>query len=149
VQNNEVEIIKLGDVMKMTPSTTDFSQNILIMTVEEDDAVISHYLTILRDHCAQHCPQYSFMKTKGIVRSSGADNYSFGPIHSMIGKHRIGVSDGSPIVGQPFTINNNNWHTSKIELIISDNILITKNSVYAIHNNSVMRDQKLKDLGIQ
>lgn len=141
MQNNEVEIIKLGDVMKMTGSGT------LIMTVEEDDPTIIHYLNILRDY-KYYAPKYSFMKTKGIVRSSAENNYFSGTPFSNPNKHRIGIPDGDPIIGQSFTINNSSWCTSRIEIIISDNILITKNSVYAIHNNLIMRDQKLKDLGI-
>lgn len=147
MQNNEVEIIKLADVMKMTPPQT------LLMTVEEDDPIISHYLSILRDHCVQHYPQYSFMKTKGIVRSSAENKYFSGspfsnPPNMRAHKHITGISDGDPTIGQSFTVNNSSWQTSKIELIISDNILITKNSVYAIHDVSTLRDQKLKGLGI-
>lgn len=147
MQNNEVEIIKLGDVVRA------FGKSPLIMTVEEDDPIISHYLSILRDQCSHHYPQYGFMKTKGIVRSSSEDNYFSGtpfsnPPNMRMHKHRIGVSDGCPVVGQSFTINNSSWHTSKIEIIIRENIIITKNSIYAIHDLSTMRYQKLNDLGI-
>jgi hypothetical protein len=45
-----------------------------------------------------------------------------------------------------FTVGN--WHSSIVEKIINNNIVITKNSVYAIHSVSEFRDKKLKDLGI-
>ena len=40
------------------------------------------------------------------------------------------------------------WSTTVVVNIINDDIIITKNSIYAIHDVSKMRDKKLKDLGI-
>lgn len=137
--NKEVEIIKIGEIVRQPES------RFIIMTVEEDDSTISHYLSIFRDYAKHYLPNYSLLKTQGIIRSSGEDRYFSGRDSH---KHRSGISDGDPIIGQSFTINNGSWHTSRIENIINDNILLTKNSVYAIHNLSTMRDQKLKNLGI-
>lgn len=142
----EVELIKIGEIMKQ-PSHT------LIMLADEDEPAISHYISILKEHCEKNYPDYKFMKTKGIIRSSGENNYWSGnpfsnPPNMVAHRHLRGTSDSSPVIGQAFTINNSSWHTSPVEIIISDNIIITKNSVYAIHDASIMRDQKLKDLGI-
>jgi hypothetical protein len=140
--NKEVEIIKIGQIVRQPDS------RFIIMTVEEDDSTISHYLSILRDYASGYLPNYSLLKTQGIIRPSAEDKYGSLPPWSSEKKHLRGISDGDPIIGQSFTINNSSWHTSRIENIINDNILLTKNSVYAIHTLSTMRDQKLKNLGI-
>ena len=141
--NKEVEIIKIGEVIKQQDS------RYIVMTIEEDDSIISHDLSIFREYVSEYLPNYSLLKTQGIIRSSGENRYFSGfPPTLSDHKHLRGVSDGDPIIGQSFTINNSSWHTSKVENIINDNILLTKNSVYVIHSLSVMRDQKLKNLGI-
>jgi protein subunit release factor A len=40
------------------------------------------------------------------------------------------------------------WRTSVVDRIIEDCIVITKNSVYAIHDLALLRDNKLKELGL-
>ena len=64
------------------------------------------------------------------------------------GEGRRGIEDGSPIVGESYTLDNSSWYTSRIERVIDDCIIITKNSVYAIHSISDLRDKKLNNLGI-
>ena len=59
----------------------------------------------------------------------------------------IGVPDGDPIVGKTYGINGN-WYTSPIIKIIDNCVLITENSISAIHHISKIREDKLKQLGI-
>lgn len=71
-----------------------------------------------------------------------------GPIPYNNHQRLIGISDSHPIVGQQFTVNNQSWYSSRVEFIIDNCIIITRNSVYAIHDSSLFRDQKLTELGI-
>lgn len=145
--NNEVEIIKIGEILR-----NDILKNesrFVVMTVEDDDPTVNYYLSIFKDYVQSYLPNYSLLKTQGIIRGSGEDRYFSGNFNGLKShKHIRGRSDGDPIIGQSFTINNSSWHTSKVDNIIGDNIIMTKNSVYAIHNTSSMREQKLKNLGI-
>ena len=98
--------------------------------------IFDYYVSILKKNCEN---EYSFLKTdKSIV---GTPNVFRRDILK-------GTSDGDPIVGKPYTISNGVWHTSTVIKIVNDNVLITKNSVYAIHNISEMREKKINDLGI-
>lgn len=146
--NKEVEILKIGKVMPVLPikgtrvyDTSQFRKQ-TIMVVYDGGQVFDYYVGILKE-----CEEYNYMKTtKSIVgkpqtfRSSLVGNQ---PVDTL-----KGVSDGDPIIGQSYTINNSSWYTSKVEKIIDDYIIVTKNSVYAIHNLSDLRSKKINDLGI-
>ena len=148
--NKEVEILKIGNIMPVLPikgtrvyDTAQFRDKQTIMIVSDGDEIFDYYVNILRSNC----DDYNYLKTtKSIVgkpqtfRSSLVGNQ---PVDTL-----KGVSDGDPQINQSFTINNSSWYTSKVEKIIDDYIIITKNSVYAIHNLSDFRDKKLNDLGI-
>ena len=126
----EVEIIKLGDIFNST-----------ITIINNGDSTVEHYNKILIDNC------------EGFdIEETSADIYErFGDVARgkiSKGKSRNGKEDGRPIVGESYTLDNSSWHTSRIERVIDDCILITKNSVYAIHTVSELRDKKLKELGI-
>ena len=123
--------------------TSQFGNKQTIMVVYDGDQLFDYYVSILM----QNCNEYSFLKTtKSIVgkpqvfRSSLLGNQFMDTLK--------GLSDGDPVVGQSFTINNSSWYTSKVEKIIDDFIIITNNSVYAIHNLSDVRNKKINNLGL-
>lgn len=123
--------------------TSQFGNKQTIMVVYDGDQLFDYYVSILM----QNCNEYSFLKTtKSIIgkplffRSSLLGNQFMDTLK--------GLSDGDPVVGQSYTINNSSWYTSKVEKIIDDCIIITKNSVYAIHNLSDVRQKKLDGLGL-
>ena len=138
MKNQEVEILKIGTIL---PSTIENKNT--IMVVYNSGPIFDHYVNILREKC----DEYKYLKTEKSIVGTPQIFRS-----SLLGHKPVdtlkGISDGDPIVGIPYTINNGSWHTSKIEKIIDDYILITKNSVYAIHSVSEFRNNKLKDLGI-
>src|ERR1035437_2771630 len=146
--SNRVYIIKLGNVLSplnMLPGGSG-DKKATIMLVEEDSIVglqdiIGYYISVLRDSVKD---RYILMKTKGIVRQPNLNGDWFNTPSMPV----IGVSDGDPIIGSAFTINNSHWHTSSVLEIIEEDIFITKNSVYLIYNKSKERDKKLKNLGI-
>jgi hypothetical protein len=57
-----------------------------------------------------------------------------------------GIQNKEPKIGESYGIGN--WYTSTVNKIIDEDILITRNSVYAIHDVSKIRDKILNDLGI-
>lgn len=114
----------------------------IMMVVTDSGEPCDTYVKILRDQCPG---EYSFLKTsKAIVGPPKMGMRG----HVYEGHSIKGFSDGDPIVGQAYTINNSAWHTSTVERIIEDCVLITKNSVYAIHDPARIRDKKLGELGI-
>lgn len=148
--NKEVEILKIGSILPLMPlkgtrvyDTSQFRDKQTIMIVSDGEKLFDYYINILRSNC----DDYNYLKTtKSIVgkpqtfRSSLVGNQ---PVDTL-----KGLSDGDPIIGQSYTINNSSWYTSKVEKIIDGCIIITKNSVYAIHNISDVREKKLGDLGL-
>lgn len=144
--NKKVEILKIGSVMPIVPilgarvyDTSQFRKK-TIMVVFDGGKLFDYYIDILK----KNCDEYSYQKT---AQSIVGSPFSFRP---GVKSENIlkGISDGEPIIGQSYTINNSSWHNSKVERIIDGCILITKNSVYAIHNLSDVREKKLKDLGL-
>jgi hypothetical protein len=144
--NKEVEILKIGSVMPIVPilgarvyDTSQFRKK-TIMVVFDGGKLFDYYVNGL----IVNCGEYSYQRT---AQSIVGSPFSFRP---GVKSENIlkGISDGEPIVGQSYTINNSSWHTSKVERIIDGCILITKNSVYAIHNLSDVREKKLKYLGL-
>jgi hypothetical protein len=144
--NKEVEILKIGSVMPIVPilgarvyDTSQFRKK-TIMVVFDGGKLFDYYVNGL----IVNCGEYSYQRT---AQSIVGSPFSFRP---GVKSENIlkGISDGEPIIGQSYTINNSSWHTSKVERIIDGCILITKNSVYAIHNLSDVREKKLKYLGL-
>lgn len=137
--NKVVEILKIGNILPAVSS----SGKKTIMIVSDGEQLFDYYVSIL----IQNCDEYSFLKTsKSIVGKPQVFR------SSLIGNQFMdtlkGLSDGDPVVGQSFTINNSSWYTSKVEKIIDDFIIITNNSVYAIHNLSDVRNKKINNLGL-
>lgn len=137
--NKEVEILKIGNIIPVLPikgtrvyDTAQFRNKQTIMIVSDGGELFDYYVNILRSNC----DDYSYLKTtKSIVGKPQSFRSS-------------GLSDGDPQINQSFTINNSSWYTSKVEKIIDDYIIITKNSVYVIHNLSDLRNKKISNLGL-
>jgi hypothetical protein len=133
----EVEILKIGSVM------SKFSGKKTIMIVDKGGDIFDYYISILRKNCEN---DYGFLKAaKSIVGDPQVFKSSFLGRKPSVLK---GTSDGDPILGMSYTINSGSWKTSKVEKIIDDCIIITSNSVYAIHNLSDIRNKKIEGLGI-
>jgi hypothetical protein len=144
--NKEVEILKIGSIMPIVPilaarvyDTSQFRKK-TIMVVFDGGKLFDYYVNGLIINCGD---EYSYQRT---AQSIVGSPFTFKPV--KLKNILKGISDGDPIVGQSYTINNSSWHTSKVERIIDGCILITKNSVYAIHNLSDVREKKLGDLGL-
>lgn len=59
--NNEVEIIKIGEILR-----NDILKNesrFVVMTVEDDDPTVNYYLSIFKDYVQSYLPNYSLLKT--------------------------------------------------------------------------------------
>jgi hypothetical protein len=140
-----VEVIKIGEVIRSIwkdGETIDLSER-LIMTISEDINNVSfYYLSKLKEYCQSN--NISTVDGKGIVPSTG----SVFSKHIRTNKNIFGIEDAPLVIDQSYTISNGAWHSSKVKSIISEYMFITKNSVYAIHDLSIMRSEKLKDLGI-
>lgn len=137
--SSEVEIIKIGNIIgpKSFPFSNEGDDKIILVATD-GDVVYNYYLEILK----KNKPYFRYQKTvQSIV------GY---PTISYLEKNKtlIGNSDGEAIIGKPYTINNSLWHTSNVEEIIENCVLVTKNSIYAIHSLSKLRDKKISDLGI-
>jgi hypothetical protein len=112
------------------------------MIVDKGGDIFDYYISILRKNCEN---DYGFLKAEqSIVGNPQVFRSSLLGIKPSVLK---GTSDGDPILGMSYTINGS-WKTSKVEKIIDDCIIITSNSVYAIHNLSDIRNKKIEGLGI-
>lgn len=135
--NREVEILKIGTILPDIKGGREFT----IMVVYNGGPIFDHYVNILKEKCGN---DYKYLKTdKAII---GSINNT--PRFSKSDKADTlkGIQNTDPVVGQSFNIGH--WYTSTVNKIIDEDILITRNSVYAIHNPSKIRDKKLNDLGI-
>ena len=128
----QVQVIKIASIIG--PDSFPF-----ILVANDGDLIYNYYLGILKTNK----PEFRYQKTT--LSIIGTPNLGiFGKKSDKL----IGESDGDPIVGQSYTIDNSTWHTSLIEEILEECVLITKNSIYAIHNQSKLRDKKITDLGL-
>lgn len=128
MKGQKVTIYKLGDVLRT-------SKDPIIMIISDGDDTISYYVSLLMKNS-------KLLEEFSILLSQPSKN-------PLIKNSRLsGIADDYPKSGQIFTINDSSWHTSKVELVIEDCILVTRNSIYAIHSESFLRDKKLKQIGI-
>ena len=132
---NEVELYKIGTILG------GFGEKkATMMVVCNAGEPCDSYVKILREHCSE---EYSFMKTdKAIIGTPKMSMRS----HVYEGHSIKGVIDAPPQVGNSLAVGH--WRTSVVDQVIDDCIIITKNSVYAIHNPALIREKKLNDLGI-
>jgi hypothetical protein len=132
---NEVELYKIGTVLGGIAGKKP-----TMMVVSNAGEPCDTYVKILREHCSE---EYSFMKTdKAIIGTPKMSMRS----HVYEGHSIKGFLDAVPKVGNSLSVGS--WRTSVVDRVIEDCIVITKNSVYAIHNPALIREKKLNDLGI-
>ena len=131
----EVELFKIATILSQIKGKTP-----IMMVVHNAGEPCDSYVKILREHCKE---EYSFMKTdKTII---GAPKMSM-KSHIYEGHSIKGALDAPLQVGNSVAVGH--WRTSVVDRIIEDCIIITKNSVYVIHDQALIREKKLNDLGI-
>jgi hypothetical protein len=138
---SKVEILKIGSII---PNIVGGKKNgETIMVVYDGGPLFDHYVSILKEKCGE----YKYLKTqKSIVGVPNNRPDRFAKFEKPSDTLK-GISDGEPEVGKSYGVDS--WRTSTVMKIIDDDILITRNSVYAIHNIEKLRDKKLNDLGIK
>jgi len=136
--NKEVEILKLGYIISRVIGGNIDREKETLMVVYNGGPIFDHYVSILREKCGD---EYKYLKTdRKIV--GGPHSYRPGNNDARL----FGELDGELVIGMSFTVGS--WHSSIVQKIINKNIVITNNSVYAIHNLSEFRENRLNDLGI-
>lgn len=128
IKGLKIEVIKIGIVI---PKTYDEHDTKTTIAVNNNCDNISKYYTSILISKFRH--DYNFIKTVDVGRILKSGKF-------------IGVADEEPKIGENFKMNNYSWQTSSVDRVINDNIIITKNSAYALHNISLMRNQKLNKL---
>jgi hypothetical protein len=144
----EVEIIKLASILETLPipgakvyDTSQFGKK-TIQVVTEAGSTYDWYLDILKKKLSD-CIFSERRREMPLERFSTRVAGVVAIGYSIKGKFMT-----PPQVGQAFTLNAGTWKTSTVLEIIDEDIIITKNSIYAIHHPQKMRDKKIEDLGI-
>jgi len=137
--NKEVEILKIGTVL---PTIGKEENKHTIMVVFNGGPIFDYYVEVLKEKCGD---KYKYLKTHQSIVGTPEQFRS-----SLLGHEKVdrikGIQNDEPKIGVSFGVGH--WHTSTINDIIDGNILITRNSVYAIHDISKIREKRLNDLGI-
>lgn len=138
MKGESVEIIKIGSVMGWRKSATLNDGNKICMIISDGDAIIDFYVSIYLNNYNKE--EYSILRTTADIVGKAFIN----------GLNRTipvsGIVDDNPEIGKSFTINNSSWHTSMVNEIFENCIIVTRNSIYAIHNESNMREMKLNKI---
>lgn len=129
IKGLKVEVIKIGIVIPKTYAEKIMKTTIAVSN-SDCDSISKYYTSILTSKCRG---DYNFITTADVGRI-----FTFGKY--------IGIADDDPKAGESFRMDNYSWRTSVVTKVVSGNIIITGNSVYALHNTSLMRDQKLNKL---
>ena len=138
--NKEVEILKIGSII---PDVISKEGKDTIMVVFDGGPIFDHYVSILKEKCGD---EYKYLKTdKSIVGTPNNRPDRFSRFDKPSDTLK-GIQNKEPKIGESYGVVN--WYTSTVNKIIDDNILITRNSVYAIHDVPKLRDKILNDLGI-
>ena len=136
--NKEVEILKIGTILPDIKGGREFT----IMVVYNGGPLFDYYINILKEKCGD---EYKYLKTDQSIVGSINNTPRFSK-SDKISVTLKGIQNSYPVVGQSYGIGN--WYTSTVNKIIDEDILITRNSVYAIHDVSKLREKRLNDLGI-
>jgi hypothetical protein len=134
--NKEVEILKIGSIIPTEGRDT-------IMVVFDGGTIFDHYVSILKEKCGD---EYKYLKTQQSIVGTPSDRPDRFSRFDKPSNTLKGIQNKEPKIGESYGVVN--WYTSTVIKIIDDNILITRNSVYAIHDISKLRDKILNDLGI-
>lgn len=132
----EVEILKIGSIIPTEGRDT-------IMVVFDGGTIFDHYVSILKEKCGN---EYRYLKTQQSIVGTPSDRPDRFSRFDKPSNTLKGIQNKEPKIGESYGVVN--WYTSTVNKIIDDNILITRNSVYAIHDISKLRDKILNDLGI-
>ena len=136
--NKEVEILKIGTILPDIKGGREFT----IMVVYNGGPLFDYYINILKEKCGD---EYKYLKTDQSIVGTINNTPRFSK-SDKISVTLKGIQNAHPVVGQSYGVGN--WYTSTVNKIIDENILITRNSVYAIHDVSKLREKRLNDLGI-
>ena len=129
---NQVEILKLGSIM-----TTKQHNGLRRLNIVCDGGhIFDYYRQIIVEKTSHLFEFYDTLQT-----------FIGGPFPYNNPNRLVGTLDENLLVGQPFSVNKS-WRSSRIDFIIDEFIIITKNSVYVIDDISRIRDQKISQLGI-
>ena len=134
--NKEVEILKIGSIIPTEGRDT-------IMVVFNGGPIFDHYVSILKEKCGY---EYKYLKTQQSIVGTPSDRPDRFSRFDKPSDTLKGIQNKEPKIGESYGIGN--WYTSTVNKIIDNDILITRNSVYAIHDVSKLRDKILNDLGI-
>ena len=129
---NQVEILKLGSIM-----TTKQHNGLRRLNIVCDGGhIFDYYRQIIVEKTSHLFEFYDTLQT-----------FIGSPFPYNNPNRLVGYLDENLLVGQPFSVNKS-WRSSRIDFIIDEFIIITKNSVYVIDDISRIRDQKISQLGI-
>ena len=139
----EVEILKIGSIIpSIKHEIVEGKKEGTIMVVSNGGTIFDHYVSILKEKCGD---EYKYLKTHQSIVGTPDTRSRFSNFDKTSNTLK-GIQNKEPKIGESYGIGN--WYTSTVNKIIDDNILITRNSVYAIHDVSKLRDKILNDLGI-
>jgi len=136
--NKEVEILKVGTILPDIKGGREFT----IMVVYNGGSLFDYYVNILKEKCGD---EYKYLKTDQAIVGSINNTPRFSK-SDVLSDTLKGIQNDDPVIGQSYGVGN--WYTSTVMKIIDEDILITRNSVYAIHDVSKLREKRLNDLGI-
>jgi hypothetical protein len=134
MKGETVEIIKIGNIMKNYLKL----EKDTVMVISDGDSKVNFYVSIFIN---KNKDNYNILKT-----TDGIVSQPFVKFNKKVPMPLIGVLDDYPKVGKMITINDATWHTSKVIDIIEDCIVVTMNSIYALHTDSNLRNIKLNKL---
>ena len=144
----EVEILKIGsiipDVISKCKSLEGKKEcKDTIMVVFNGGYLFDHYVSILKEKCGD---EYKYLKTDQSIVGTPNNRPSRFSKFDKPSDTLKGIQNDEPEIGKSYGVEN--WYSSTVNKIIDEDILITRNSVYAIHDVSKLRDKKLNDLGL-
>lgn len=132
-----VEILRLGSITRRVIDTK-ISDRFLLMIVADGGSIYDQYISKLK---SQRRNNWDFINTtKDIIGGSHVGRFSRESINVIGEIHQL------PEVGKSFRVGS--WQSSVVDYIIDNDIVVTKNSIYALHNQSKLRDKKLSNLGL-
>jgi hypothetical protein len=144
----EVEILKIGSIIPAIRSGKGIvdegnKESIsTIMVVFDGGHIFDHYVSILKEKCGD---EYKYLKTaQSIVGTPNNRPDRFSKFDNPSDTLK-GIQNDKPEIGKSYGVEN--WYSSTVNRIVDEDILITRNSVYVIHDVSKLRDKKLQDLG--
>lgn len=140
----EVEILKIGSIIPDVISKHEINEGKkegkdTIMVVFNGGPIFDYYVEVLKEKCGD---KYKYLKTDQSIVGT-METFRVGRERSETLK---GIQNDEPKIGVGYYVGS--WRTSTVNDIIDGNILITRNSVYAIHDISKIREKRLSDLGI-